>query len=237
MYTCLAVDDEFSALEILTDHIAIHSELQLLKTYLNPLLALKEIEKLSKPIDIIFLDIQMPGINGIELAGLIKHKVKKIVFTTAHSSYALNSYEIEADGFLLKPLSAAMFARTIQRLFPNPDNPVIHQSEDFMMVKSKMQRNQLIRIKLAHIIAIEAQERSTRIFTTQGVVMSNSSLSEVSELLMLKAGFSRIHRSFIIADNQVKNLERSHIILSTDLKVPIGRKYSSIYDKMALIRK
>ncbi|RZL60106.1 MAG: response regulator, partial [Pedobacter sp.] len=85
MFTCIAIDDEFSALELLTDYIAEVPQFKLLKTYSNPLLALAAIEKAVKPIDIVFLDIEMPEMNGLELAKLIRHKINKLVFTTAYS--------------------------------------------------------------------------------------------------------------------------------------------------------
>jgi DNA-binding LytR/AlgR family response regulator len=94
MYTCLAIDDEFPALEIIIDYIALQPKLKLLKSYSSAPTALKEIENLKKPVDVIFLDIEMPTMNGLELARLIKHKTNKLVFTTAHANYAIHSYEM-----------------------------------------------------------------------------------------------------------------------------------------------
>ncbi|MFD2286453.1 response regulator [Pedobacter petrophilus] len=231
MYTCLAIDDEFSALEILTSYIAEQTNLKLIKAYSNPLIALSEITKRTKPVDIIFLDIEMPGINGLELAELIKHQTKKLIFTTAHANYAINSYELNADDFLLKPISQSKFERATTNLFSNDE--IVHPPEnEFILIKSKMQRNQLIKLKIADAIAIEAQEKGTKIYTKNEVIFSNSSLSEIAIFLLKVKAFSQIHRSFIISENKIKILERSHVVLSNDLKISIGRKYADFYHKM-----
>ncbi|MCX2451581.1 LytTR family DNA-binding domain-containing protein [Pedobacter sp. PLR] len=232
MYTCIAIDDEFSALELLRDYIAEEPDIKLLKSYTNPLVALSDITKRLKPVDIIFLDIQMPEMNGLELAKLIKHQTKKLVFTTAHANYAINSYELNADDFLLKPISFLKFSQTVKKLFVNPEKLVQKDISEYILVRSAAQRNQFIKIKVADIIAVEAQERSTRITAEKETIFSNSGLSEILALLETTRGFSQIHRSFVIAENRIKILERSHVVLNNNLKIPIGRMFSDFYNKM-----
>lgn len=233
MYTCLAIDDEFSALEIITDYIALQPELKLLKSYSSAPIALKEIENLKKSIDIIFLDIEMPMMNGIELARLIKHKTKKLIFTTAHAHYAIHSYELEADAFLLKPFSQAKFDQIVKRLFSNFSNVQAEKANDFILLKSDEQRNRFIKIKLDKIYAVEAQDRLTKIYLENEAIFSRSSFSEALALLMTNTGFSQIHRSFIIAESQIKTLERSYVILNNNIRISIGRKYLDFYHKMS----
>jgi len=233
MFTCIAIDDEPSALEILTDYITEIPQLKLLKTYTNPLVALKAIEKSAKPVDIAFLDIQMPEMNGLELAKRIRHKIKKLVFTTAYANYAVDSYDLDADDFLLKPFANSRFQQCTKKLFQGLNAVTAQNIKEFILVKSAEQRNQFIKVKIIDIIAVEAQERSTKIFTNTGFIFSNSSLSEILALLSSEKGFSQIHRSFIIAQNQIKLLERSYIVLYNDLRISIGRKYADFYDMMA----
>jgi len=233
MYTCLAIDDEFSALEIITDYIALQPELKLLKSYSSAPTALKEIENLKKRVDVIFLDIEMPTLNGIELARLIKHKTNKLVFTTAHANYAIHSYELEADAFLLKPFSQQKFDQIIKRLFSNSSNVQAEKSNDFILLKSDEQKNRFIKIKLDKIYAVEAQERLTKIYLENEVIFSRSSFSEALALLTTNTGFSQIHRSFIIAESQIKTLERLYVILNNNIRISIGRKYLDFYHKMS----
>jgi DNA-binding LytR/AlgR family response regulator len=233
MYTCLAIDDEFSALDIITDYIALQPELKLLKSYSSAPTALKAIENLKKPVDVIFLDIEMPNMNGIELARLIKHKTNKLVFTTAHANYAIYSYELEADAFLLKPFSHAKFDQIIKRLFSNSSNVQAEKANDFILLKSDEQRNRFIKIKLDKIYAVEAQERLTKIYLENEAILSRSNFSEALALLPTNRGFSQIHRSFIVAESQIKTLERSYVILNNNIRISIGRKYLDFYHKMS----
>jgi len=237
MYTCIVIDDDFSALELLTNYIALLPELKLFKIYHNPIIALEEIKILTKLVDIIFLDIEMPEMNGIELARLIKHKTTKLVFTTAHANYAINSYELGAADFLLKPISYAKFNQTVKKLIDRPEDKSNKNTNEFILVKSTEQRNRFIKIKITDIIVVEAQERSTKIYTESEPFYSNSGLSEILELLGVNMGFSRIHRSFIIAEDKIKILERTHVILNNDLRISIGRRYSEFYHRLSKKRK
>jgi len=232
MYTCLAIDDEFSALEIINDYIALRPELKLLKSYSNASTALLEIENLKKQVDIIFLDIEMPVINGLELAKLIRHKTKKLVFTTAHSGYAVDSYELEADAFLLKPFSPLKFNQTIQRLFSGATQNQEKKPEEFILLKSAKQRNQYTKIRLDKIFAVEAQERLIKIYLMNEVLLAKSSFSNALAILTTK-GFAQVHRSFMIAENQIKTFERSYVILNNNIKITIGRKYADFYYKLS----
>lgn len=237
MYTCFAIDDEYAALEVITDYIASHPALKLLKTYHTASTALAEITKLTKPVDIIFVDIEMPEINGLELAKSIKHKTHKLVFTTAHANYAINSYELEADAFLLKPFSYTKFDQTIKKLCSSSSTTQTEKAKDFILLKSIEQRNRFIKIKLDKIYAIEAQERLIKIYLEKDTVISRSSFSEALALLPLNMGFSQIHRSFLIAENQIESLKRSYLILNNGLRITIGRKYLDFYHKMSKKKK
>ncbi|QPH39218.1 LytR/AlgR family response regulator transcription factor [Pedobacter endophyticus] len=232
MLTCLAIDDDSSALELLTDYIAEQPELKLSKTFTNPLIALAAIEGLKNPVDIIFLDIEMPEMNGLELAKLIRHKTKRLVFTTGYASYALSSYEVNADDYLLKPISLTKFTQSLTKLSLKESQSMPQESQEYLLVKGTEHRNQLIKLKIEDLIFVEAQEKSTKILVNQEAFMSNSRFHEVMELLAETDLFVQVHRSFLVAKDQIKVLERSHIILYNGKTIKIGRMYAHVYAKL-----
>jgi len=118
MYKCIIIDDEPHAIEGLKGYMASTPQLNLVKSYTDSLAALKDIQE-SEPVDLIFLDVDMPTINGIELAKEIRNKTAKLIFTTAHTKYAFEAFEVNADGYLLKPYSIGKFIIAINRLFPD----------------------------------------------------------------------------------------------------------------------
>ena len=233
MIKAIIIDDEPSAVSVLSLLLKkkCAEDVQVVATTNSPAAA-KGLIELHKP-DLVFLDIEMPTLNGIELARLIKHKTNKLVFTTAHANYAIHSYELEADAFLLKPFSQQKFDQIIKRLFSNSSNVQAEKSNDFILLKSDEQKNRFIKIKLDKIYAVEAQERLTKIYLENEVIFSRSSFSEALALLTTNTGFSQIHRSFIIAESQIKTLERLYVILNNNIRISIGRKYLDFYHKMS----
>ncbi|WP_316803113.1 LytTR family DNA-binding domain-containing protein [Pedobacter nototheniae] len=233
MYTCFVIDDEFAALQLIADYIKDHQDFKLLKSYNDPLLALKEIVKIHQPVDVIFLDIEMPGIDGIDFANLIRHKTKKLIFTTAHSKYAFNSYELEADAFLLKPFTFSKFSEILRKVFSIPvkENPA-PQNKDFIMLKSTEQKNKLIRIKVKDIVAVEAQNKHIKVYLTNEAILAASTLTEMFKILQGYQNFTQVHRSFLISENHIKGIDRAQVLLSNNIKIPIGRTYKEIYSRV-----
>ncbi len=231
MYTSIIIDDESSSLDLISDYINLHSGITVINTFSNPLLALNEIRKLINPIDILFIDIEMPTMSGIELAALVKHKIRKLIFITAHTKYAYDSYELDADGYLLKPFSQLKFSQILGKILPRLDNQMVHKTdgENFILLKSKDQRNKLIRINLIDIVAIESQDKDIKLYMTNDVVFARSSLLKMIKILEHSKNFVRIHKSFIISQLHIKSIERKYVFLNLNLKLPIGRLYKDFY--------
>jgi len=134
---CVIIDDELPAIELLSEHVENTSNLKLLKVFSQPLTALREI-KLEDQIDIIFLDVEMPEISGIELAVSLRSKTRFLVFTSSHSKYAFEAFGLDADHYILKPITFLKFSATIDKLLKiirkttvndsNTDKPVAIES-------------------------------------------------------------------------------------------------------------
>jgi DNA-binding LytR/AlgR family response regulator len=137
MYRCIIIDDEQHAIEGLKKYIDSVPELTLIQSYTDPLLALKAITE-GDAVDLILLDVDMPKITGIELSKVIRNKTNKLIFTTAHTKYAYDAFEADADAYLLKPYTLGKFVITINKLFPaKQQTDTSLEKEDFFFVKSK----------------------------------------------------------------------------------------------------
>src|ERR1700744_3045824 len=118
MLNCIIIDDEQFSVDSILKYIELLPKLNIVAIYNNPVDALESVS-IENDIDLIFMDIDMPFLSGIELAKALRSKTKRLIFTTAHSKYAFDAYEVEADAYLLKPFSFGKFSTTINRFFPN----------------------------------------------------------------------------------------------------------------------
>ncbi|WP_231463272.1 MULTISPECIES: LytTR family DNA-binding domain-containing protein [unclassified Pedobacter] len=227
MFTCYVIDDEPSALEILEDYISIKPNLTLLKTFANPLTALGYINK-AEAVDIIFLDIEMLEMSGLELVKLIGHKAKRIVFVTAHKNYAYDSIELEA-AFLLKPVSYKKFDNLVSKVLEQAST--IPKTESFL-IKKPGNRAKKFNIKFNEVIFIESQVRHTKIQTIDYQIISDQSFAKLSKLFT-EENFIRVHRSFIVSKPFIKIVGNADILMVNDIKIPIGRNYRNGFVKVA----
>jgi len=224
---CIIVDDDIHAINGLKSYIHLMPQLELCHIYTNPLEALTEINGI-KPVDIIFMDVDMPIINGIELSKSIRHKTNKLIFTTSHSKYAYDAFEIHANDFLLKPYTIARFADTINRLFPKSEVNIdsqVTQKDDYFFVRNKNERNNLVRIRYVDIIFIESLQNYIRIHTLNDAVVTYMSLGEVKLILKDHPDFIQIHRSFVISQNYISKIEGNTIFMTDGTELTIGKFY------------
>ncbi|KLT66842.1 LytTR family DNA-binding domain-containing protein [Pedobacter sp. BMA] len=225
--SCIVIDDDIYAINGITAYIKALSNLLLIQTYSDPLLALTEISNGSGA-DILFMDVDMPMISGIELSKMIRQKANKLIFTTSHSKYAYDAFELNADAYLLKPYTFARFAETINRLFPQTSQlqyPEIEQTDDYFFVRNKNDNNNLIKVRYAEIVAVESLQNYVRIYTLNEVIVSYISLSEIKTVLEDHSNFTQAHRSFIIAKNFIEKVEGNTLKLINDLSISLGNHY------------
>lgn len=229
---CMIVDDEPLPLELLGDYIRKTPFLELAGAFTNPLEALSM--ALQKPVDLIFLDIQMTELNGVQFTHLLNKK-SKVIFTTAYPNYALQGYELAVTDYLLKPISFERFlqsagkARDLIALenkapvkeIPAPATP---SSDDILFVKSG---HKIIKLVTADILYIEGLKEYVSIYTPQGKVITLQTLKKMEEALP-PGRFVRVHKSFLIAFDKIDSIERNSISIRQK-SIPIGDTYREAF--------
>lgn len=224
---CIIVDDDLHSINGLKSYINNLSRLEIIQIYTDPLRAMEEIAAIHQ-VDIIFMDVDMPVISGIELARAIRHKTDKLIFTTSHTKFAYEAFELHANDFLLKPFTIARFAECINRLFPRKDLDVGHgqgKIEDHFFVRNKNDNNGMTKVRYKDIIAVESLQNYIRIFTISGQVITYMSLTEIKEVLKDQPNFTQVHRSFIVSQEHISKVDGNTLFMVDGMELTIGKLY------------
>lgn len=220
MINCIVVDDEPLASQLIVSYINEVPELSCLGCYSSPMEALAGINSLS--IDVMFLDIDMPGINGIEFARSVKN-MPRVIFITAHAEFAVQAFEIEAVDYLVKPVSFDRFFRSVQKiLHPGTARPdeIKHIPASSIFIKVD---KRLVKVDYASIRYIEAMGDYLKIHTQESVLLSYMTIGKIESLLPVSR-FMRIHRSTIINLDCIQYIE-GNIVTIGGLQLTIGLTY------------
>lgn len=234
MMNCIIVDDEQPAIDILKHYIEQSTQLTLAGSTTNPLEALEMVN--NQKIDLIFLDIQMPELSGIDFIKALKSS-PKIILTTAYSEFALESYELDVVDYLLKPIRFTRFLSAVQKAGQDVKMPPIQKAEDdYLFVKTES-KGKLLKINLADIDYIEGMKNYVGIYCDGKKTMVYTSMKELEERLKGKQ-FVRVHKSFIIPIAKLTGIEGNLIRLqNVTAEILIGENYKPelmrlIKDKM-----
>ena len=223
---CIAIDDEDHALEVVIDHIDEMPGLQLYKSFTNPIVALSEISH-EDNVDIIFLDIDMPGINGIDLGKSLRDKTKYLVFTTAHPDYALQAFDVQSDQYLLKPISFAKFALGIDRIIKKESSKTNSNANSVdsntLFVKGD-HKHAFANISINEILYIKSLQNYVQIVTQKDEVITYLTLKEVEKALESHS-FIRVNKSYIISKSSIKRVDGNIIKLINDETIQLGEGY------------
>lgn len=229
--SCLIVDDEPVARDILVAYVEKIPNLKLVKSCKNALEAFDIIN--SQKIDIFFLDINMPEINGLSLAKLIP-KESKVIFTTAYREYAVEGFNLKAVDYLLKPIAFDRFLEAVNRFLelekPSQLDVVSEEtiSSDFFFVRSD---RKMVRINFDDIIFIESLSDYIKIHLKDKAVVTRETISNI-EAKLPQHLFLRTHRSFIVAMKMIESYTNEYVELHKKA-IPISRSYKeSILNKL-----
>lgn len=225
---CLIVDDQKAYHLILANLIKLNPVLDLVGSYLDPLEAHKVI--LDQEIDIIFLDIEMPGMNGIELARILEGKRPLIIFTTSQAEYAVTAFDLNVVDYLVKPIEPSRFLKAVEKARGILDNksPVFtNESDAFLFIRDSYT---IKRIKTDDILYLEANVNYVNIHMSSKMTYSiHTSISALEQKLPHKI-FFRVHRSFIVNLSKVDVMEGKTLIIENKM-VPIADTYRAPLNK------
>ena len=221
---CEIIDDEPLALEMMSDYVQKTPFLTLAGAYNSAVQAIKTLRE--NPVDLLFLDIQMPELSGLEFAKFLPKRTK-VVFTTAFPQYAIDGYEAEAFGYILKPISYDAFLKVAKRAyewFTLSEKAKNYAKDRFIFVKSDYK---LVRINLDDILYIEGLKDYVRIYTENGdKIMSLMNMKTLEDFLP-KPEFLRSHRSYIVHMNKIKCIDRFRMNIGENY-IPVSESYKEI---------
>lgn len=227
MYRCIIIDDEEHAVQGMRNYIKDMPDLKVIRTYNDPLKALNEI--LSGEIfDLLFLDIDMPQMSGIDLAKEIRHKTNKLIFTTGHIKYGYEAFEVEADAYLLKPFSVSKFIAIVTKVL-HKDKSRLKDGLDFFFVKSKEDNLKLLMVRYSDVIAVESSLNYVIIHIPDRKILTYMSLTEIFNVLSKYPGFVKFQRSFIVAVDHIQSIDGNCIMMRNGVKVTVGESYKELF--------
>jgi two-component system, LytTR family, response regulator len=214
----IAIDDEPIALDIIKSHASKVPFLDLTAMFTDAFNALEYLQKES--IDLIFLDIKMPDISGIDFYNSLSKK-PLVIFTTAYSEHAVTSFEMDAVDYLLKPFSLSRFIKGCNKAYELYNFRNAAETSDHIYIKTGYEQ---IKVMYDEILYLEASGNYVTFVLKDKNILSRSTFLEVVNLLPADK-FVRIHRSYIVAINKIDKAERQQVTIN-NTQVPIGEAYS-----------
>src|SRR5687768_15729327 len=227
MMTCIAIDDEPKALEVIERYCQKIGSVSLKATFREPLKAIEFLNR--EKIDLIFLDINMPDINGMQLLQTLSPR-PLIIFTTAYSQYAVESYELNAVDYLLKPATFERFLMAINKAaaaLTLKNTPVMNE-DAAVLIKSGPQT---YRVKVSEILYLEKNGNYINVHLKDGNILIRENMADIFDLLP-EADFIRVHKSYVVGIRHISMIEVHQLIVNGE-KIPVGSSYrESLRDRL-----
>lgn len=214
---CIAIEDEPLALKKIKEFIELVDYLNLLEGFNNAVDAIGFLKK--TPVDLIFLDIRMKKLSGIEFLESLQIK-PKIIITSAYDEYALKGYELDVADYLLKPFTFERFLKSVDKVYNQLSVLVSDSSNNYIFVKTEYR---IEKIEIKDILYIQGMKDYLQIHTTDRKIMTLQTFKNLLEILP-HVDFQRVHNSYIVSISKIENIERNRIRIGKDL-IPISDSY------------
>ncbi len=231
MIKCIIIDDEQASIDILSTYISKISFLELIATATNPLDGI-ELVKQNKA-DLLLLDIHMDEMSGLDVMRVLDGTVK-IILCTAYSEFAIESYELNAVDYLMKPVPFDRFLKAVKKIKPETnDTPLPAAVQDDYSFVKLTQKGKMIRLNYSDIDYIEARNNYVAIFKNGASVpvLVYAKLSDMENNL-LASEFIRVHKSFIVAAAKIFSVDKNTVqMYNSDVSIPLGRNYRDNFMK------
>lgn len=223
---CGIIDDDSLAISIIKSYIDKIPNLQLVFTLENPLAGEKYLH--DKPVDLLFLDVEMPQISGLEFLHTLTQK-PKVIITSAKKDYAAEGFDLDVLDYIVKPVTFQRFSQSIKKFFAL-DNPVQEptpkqnlKDPEFLFLKENKKK---VKVAIDNILYVESIKDYIKVYTTQKTVVTKEQISNFLGLLPPDK-FLRVHRSYLVAIQKIDAYSASTIEIK-DTKIPIGRNYKDL---------
>lgn len=223
MYTCIIIDDEPIAIDVIKTHIEKSSLLEITGTFTSSAKAFTFLQK--SPVDLVFIDIQMPGLTGLDIIKNLTRKPKFII-TSAYREYALDGYDLDVLDFLVKPVSYERFLKGLSKFINTslsvPGNAATRR---FIFIR---EGRKMTRIFLDSIVYLESQKDHLKIVTGDESFITRGTMSYYEQWLP-KNEFSRIHRSYLVAVSKIKTYTDDDVEMNDGKRIPVGEIYRKAF--------
>ena len=219
MITCIAIDDEPKALEVIERYCSKTSLVDLKATFREPLKAIEFLNR--EKVDLIFLDINMPELSGMSLVQTLSPR-PMIIFTTAYSHYAVESYDLNALDYLLKPITFERFLAAINTAAGTSPSKsgASNEDEPTVFIKSGPQTYQ---VKINDIMYLQKDGNYITVYLKDKKILIRENMTDIFEIVP-EEGFVRVHKSFVVAIKHITMIEVHQLIINGE-KIPIGSTY------------
>lgn len=214
---CIAIEDEPLALKKIKEFIEQVDFLNLLEGFNNAIDAIGFLKKNS--VDLIFLDIRMKKLSGIQFLESIQVK-PKVIITSAYDEYALKGYELDVADYLLKPFTFERFLKSVDKVYNQLEDIESNKSNEYVFVKTEYR---IEKIEIKDILFIQGMKDYLQIHTTNRKIMTLQTFKNLLEILP-QTDFQRVHNSYIVSISKIENIERNRIRIGSDL-IPISDSY------------